>query len=74
MSKSKEAGTPRKSLSRNGILNGDSNAIIQIVKDIAKQDEVQVYTVRGFEGRFEVFVFAKMNDDLIRVKGMGVAR
>lgn len=39
--------------------NGDYNAI-QILKDIAKRDEVQVYTVRGFEGRFEVFVFSKM--------------
>ena len=54
--------------------NVDYNAIIQIVKDIAKRDEVQVYTVRGFEGRFEVFVLAKMNDGLIGVKAMGVAR
>jgi hypothetical protein len=52
---------------------GEYDAIVQIVKDVAERNEVQVYMVRGREGRFEVFILAKLNDGLIGVKAMGVA-
>ena len=53
--------------------DGDYDDIVQVVKDVAKQDNVQVYKVQGRKGKFEVFVLAKIHDGLIGVKAMGVA-
>jgi len=52
---------------------GEYTAIIKVVKDITKRKEVQVYTVQGHGGRFEVFILAKMEDGLVGVKAKGVA-
>ena len=52
---------------------GEYAAIIKAVKDITKRKEVQVYTVQGRGGRFEVFILAKMEDGLVGVKAKGVA-
>ena len=52
---------------------GEYTPIIKAVKDITKQKEIQVYTVQGRGGRFEVFILAKMEDGLLGVKAKGVA-
>ena len=48
-------------------------AVIKVVRDVTKQKDLQVYTVEGRGGRFEVFVLAKMEDGLVGVKAKGVA-
>lgn len=53
--------------------SGDYTAIIQVVKDIANQDKVQVYTVCGREEKFEVFVLARLYNGLIGVKAKCLA-
>ena len=52
---------------------GSYETIVKAVKDIAKSDEVRVYTVKGRGGRFEVFILAKVHDGLLGVKAKGVA-
>ena len=55
--------------------NNDRNydSVVQVVKDVAKQDDVQAYKVREQEGKFEVFVLAKIHDGLNGVRAMGIA-
>ena len=55
--------------------NNDRNydSVVQVVKDVAKQDDVQAYQVREQEGKFEVFVLAKIHDGLNGVRAMGIA-
>jgi hypothetical protein len=52
---------------------GEYTAVVKAVKDITKRNAVQVYSVQGKGGRFEVFVLAKMDDGLVGVKAKGVA-
>jgi hypothetical protein len=52
---------------------GEFTAVVKVIKDITKRNEVKVYTVNGRGGRFEVFILAKMDDGLAGVKAMGVA-
>lgn len=52
---------------------GEYTTIVKAVKDITKRSKVQVYSVQGKGGRFEVFILAKMDDGLVGVKAKGVA-
>ena len=52
---------------------GEYTAVVAAVKEVTKSKEVQVYTVQGRGGRFEVFILAKMEDGLVGVKAKGVA-
>jgi hypothetical protein len=52
---------------------GEFTAVVKVIKDITKRNEVKVYTVNGRGGRFEVFILAKMDDGLVGVRAKGVA-
>jgi activator of HSP90 ATPase len=52
---------------------GEYKAVVEAVKVVTKSKEVQVYTVQGRGGRFEVFILAKMEDGLVGFKAKGVA-
>jgi hypothetical protein len=53
--------------------NAAYTAVVMAVKDITKRNSVQVYSVQGIGGRFEIFVLAKMDDGLVGVRAKGVA-
>jgi hypothetical protein len=53
--------------------NREYTAVVMAVKDITKRDSVQVYSIQGRGGRFEIFVLAKMDDGLVGVRAKGVA-
>ena len=52
---------------------GEYKAVVEAVKEVTKSKEVQVYTVQGRGGRFEVFILTKMEDGLVGFKAKGVA-
>jgi len=45
--------------------------IVQVVKHAAKQDAVRVYIVQMCEGKFVVFILARVDNGLIGVKAVG---
>jgi len=52
---------------------GEYTTVVKAVKDTTKRNVVQVYSVQGKGGRFEVFIVVKMDDGLVGVKAQGVA-
>ena len=51
---------------------GEYTALVEAVKEVTKS-KVQVYSIQGRGGRFEVFILAKMEDGLVGVRAKGVA-
>ena len=52
---------------------GEYTSIVDAVKEVTKSKEVQVYSIQGRGGRFEVFILTKMEDGLVGFQAEGVA-
>jgi hypothetical protein len=55
-----EGGWDGKNITVEWNMNGEYDAIVKVVKDVAERDEVQVYTVGGCEEKLSLFVLAPL--------------